>query len=266
MRIKIIFFPAAVAVSIAIFIMYVWPEFGNFQKARGELRESEKNLSETQEKKKNITELIAELDQNQSKENYVKSFLPLKRGEEEILNGLNFLATSAGVVIYDISLEKSPAGASPQNKSGEDAYSSKDVIFSSGSESGGTAAREIKPQLTAQKMKIGISGNYENMKNFLDQLYRIEMFNVSESWILSRADLKNKEPETPPLPADLLSLNVDINFAQLGQFKVGNNYAAPIFSQKSFNFSSYEKLESLTSQKIPALEAVGVERVNPFLP
>ncbi len=265
MRIKILIFPVALAVTIAIVIAYVWPEIGNVKKAKEGLAESQAAFQNIKEKRGNIEKLKIALEQNKDKEAFVLSYLPAQNQEEEIINKLNQLAADSGVALVALSPEKEQASvAIPENTNEE--LSSKDILFSSSGE-GTPAAGQQGPALRATKMEISVSGNYAAVKTFLEQVYKMEIFNNIISFSIAKeAEKGSQAGEEKTQNPDTLSAEAKIGFGYMSGTRLTGNYSAPIFSRSSFDFTPYDKLIQLVTKKIPALDVGSQGRDNPFLP
>lgn len=264
MRIKILIFPAALAVSIAVFIAYVWPQYQTLLNERTNLKTKEKILQETKQKKQNIERLTESLNQNKDKEGFVLAFLPVKRNDEDIINGLNYLATSAGVSLNSITVEKNKNQNVASVTSGQEATGSKDVLFATAPASENSAAA-YTPKMQTVKIKASIFGNYENIKTFLEQVYKMEMYNNLVSYAIS----SSKQSQVEGKPASLspvLTAVLEIDFGSLAKIQVGADLANPVFSAAGLNLEAYNKLSGLVSRNIPAIEVSGQGRANPFLP
>lgn len=275
MRVKILVFPLVLGSVIAIFIAYVWPQWESLNRARLNLKESEETLRIIQEKKNNIENLKNSLNQNASKEDLVLSYLPVTRGEEEVINGINYLATSAAVSLVSLSLEKTQEELAPDamvplaGGPGESA-SSGSPIFNQSSSDAALASQSVEPRFQKIKAKIGVTGTYENIKAFLEQLYKMEMFNDVSSLSISTAKQESAQEESAqarsPAVSGILSASLEVDFGYMSQYQVSRNYISPIFSTAAFDFGACDKLSGLISKKIPALEVGGQGRANPFLP
>ena len=265
MRVKILIFPLVLAGAVAILIAFVWPEWKKVQTLNKEAKASQALLVEVQEKKKNIEKLKAELSRIQDKESFVLSYLPVERSDEEIINGLNYLAANSGVSLAGISVEK-PAAAKTVDENTQ-AASSKDVIFS---KSGDASIMEVSgavlnPEIRYAKIKINVSGSYENIKNFLDQVYKMEMFNKIISFEVSSSPRQSSGQDQSADPS-ALSVAIEADFGRMPNVIVGKDYSAPIFGRTSFDMAGYEKLESLVARKIPDISVGDKGRSNPFSP
>lgn len=264
MKVKLLVFPAVLAVSIIILITYVWPEIGALKKTNSDLAGSKAILENILEKKSKMENLKNSLGQNQDKENFVLDFLPLEKNEEGIINGINYLATNSGASLTNLTLEEDK---NPVVKDDLNAVDSKGVLFSSsevnaGSQTGQSAGVKMR----FVKSKISLAGNYENIKTFLEDLYKMEMFNSVDSILISKQESGQFQGANIDQNSNTLYSDIEVSFAYLPRIKINGDYSPSIFGQSSFDFSAYNKLNSLVSKKIPKLEVGEEGRSNPFLP
>lgn len=266
MRIKILIFPVILAIVITICIAYIRPEFQKLKVIRDGIKTSETILAEARQKKDNIEKLKADLAQNKSKEDFVNSYMPIERSDEEIINGFNYLATNSGVSLSDISVEK-PAAAKTAASEPAQPASSKDVIFATSADSSITdvTGSILNPEIRYTKIKVGISGSYDSIKNFLDQTYKMEMFNKIVAFGVS-SGAKTDSGETETGNPSALSATIEADFGRMASVVVGKDYSAPIFGKTTFDMSGYNKLDSNVIRKIPAIEVGAKGRSNPFSP
>ncbi len=266
MRVKILIFPAALALSIAIVIAYVWPEKEAVREVRKALDGSRNTLQSIKEKKNNIDSLKKSLEQNQDKKSLVSSYLPSGQSEEEIINKLNWLAADSSVTLNTLSPEKETAKASAAGGEETAELSSKEVLFSSSQEPAAVGSRP-RATLRTVKINVGFSGNYASVKTFLEQIYKMEMFNNIASFSVTKEEEKSSQPagEEAKNPEALFA-KAEIEFSYLPPVRLERDYTAPIFSRSSFDFTPYEKLTQMITKKAPVLEAGEHGRANPFLP
>ncbi len=267
MKIKILVFPAVLAISITILIAYIWPEIDALRKANGDLAGSKAILENILEKKSKMENLKNSLNQNQDKEKFVLDFLPLKKNDEGVINGINYLATNSGVSLVNLTIEEDKNQvAVVENDPG--AVDSKKVLFSQSSEVNANSQvnklAEAKMQFV--KSKISIVGNYENIKTFLEDLYKMEMLNSIDSILISKQEEGQSQGVKVDQNSNTLYSNIEVSFAYLPRTKINGDFSSPIFSQTSFDFTAYNKLNGLISRKIPKLEVGEEGRSNPFLP
>lgn len=258
------------ALSITVFIAYVWPEQGALREAMKGFEKSKADLQSIIEKKNNIEKLKSSLSQNQSKADFVRKFLPAVKNEEEIINGLNYLAANSGVSLVSLSIEKDQTGIVTGGE-GAAAASSKGVLFPASPGAGAdTAGEQPEVQLSGVKTKAEVVGSYESVKSFLEQVYKMEMFNSVASLSIARQETGSQPDQgnNPPAGASsgTLLATLEINFGYLPEVKISKDYSSPIFSRSSFDLVAYDKLANLISRKIPVLEVGEEGRANPFLP
>src|SRR4030042_5207993 len=129
MRIKVLIFPLFRAISILTLIFYAKPEYDKMKLAKGELETKEKELADITAKQSNIKKLSGSLNQNKEKVVYIESFFPEKRGEEEIINGLHFMASNSGVTLNNIVSSKQQTQASAPAPASAEATRSQEAIY-----------------------------------------------------------------------------------------------------------------------------------------
>lgn len=263
MRIKIIFFPLTVALSILIFIVYIWPEIGNIRESLNKLEKSQSDLQDILNKKSNIEKLKQSLAASKDKEDSVLKFLPSSQKEEEIISGINYLATDSAVSLAGLNFKEQKTGTVTGGKSNE-ATSSKDVLFSSG-EDEELSELNKKEILKSAESEILVVGGYDNIRTFLEQVYKMEQYNDISSFSISTSEASEGTGEEAARPG-ALSATASVNFGYMPMVSVGRNYSYPIFSQSSFNFTPYNEMKSFIREKIPSLEVGETGRTNPFLP
>jgi len=240
MRLKIFFFPIALVVSIVLFIWFISPEFSQLKGDKSELDSQKNILREIKVKKQNVNNLNASLDGNSDKEKLVLEYFPSVEKEEEIINMLNYSATSSGIALLDFNADI--VKDSPKSFKAAEAEENK--------------APEVMVRKT--KVKLSLAGSYENIRSFFDKIYKIKRAND-----ISMVNISS-QPESESLLAE-----AEIYFSYLPQIHLSmeNELSDPIFSQKSFNFTVADKVAELTSENnVSKLEANPGGRSNPFIP
>lgn len=245
MRLKILFFPAALAISIILIVWFIAPEFSIIKDKMSELNSEEKSLQEIMDKKQNLNSLETSLISNADKESLVLNYLPSVRKEEEIINTLDYLATSSGISLLSLTATYAKA--------------SNALSASAIANQAGNSEEALKSEIAAKKIeaKLSLVGSYEGIKSFLDHVYKTEKANDIYFVNISR------QPES-----DSLLAKVNVNFSYLPQISlnVDDSLADPVFSQKEFKFAIVDNLMSLISGRIPEIEVGSAGKANPFLP
>lgn len=266
MRLKTLFFPIMLVISISIFIGFIWPEISTLREV------NEVNLAKKQEfegiaaKKAAINSMGKQIAGGDS-EKIVKEYLPEAKAEERIINNVNFLATDAGVSLVNVSLtgESASTGSADTTISGVAAAlnptaGAEAVLNSNGTSTPAVAAQTSK-SVTAS---ISVSGDYEKIRLFLGGLQHASIFNTVKSvTIAKQAEVKDEEGSVSN--ANTLLATAIVDFGYMLPEKV-DNQKVETFKQKIDN-ETVETLKKYVSQKNQAIEINGGSkgRTNPFL-
>ena len=268
MRLKIIFTPFVIVIAIIVSVWYIWPGIKDIQSKRKEIDANKENLNVILVKKQNSESLISVLDKNKDKEEFISKYLPASKNEDYIISGINYLATDSGLNLTSISIkdekETETSGQSGQEISTMNAGSASSLPAgsqASGSSSPGQAV-SAKSKIRLSDVSVALSGKYENIKIFIDQLYKMEMFNEISSVAISQNKSNGQEDQSG---SDVLAATFEIKFGYLPAIsaRTGN---FDIFSKNDFDFGPYSKISDFVARKIPNLDEGQKGKSNPFLP
>ncbi|MDO8529219.1 MAG: hypothetical protein Q7S18_00955 [bacterium] len=267
MRLKVIFAPISFLLAIVISIWYIWPAVQDIRTKMDEIKSSKDALNSTIEKKNNIKALESSLDKNKDKENFMLSFFPSQKSEEKIIDGLNYLATDSGLAFVKIAItEEKESVVQPGQAASSSPESNLSAADASSAVPGSLTTSAPKPlaKIKTVGAEVSIIGKYENIKMFLNQIYKMEMLNEISSLSISKPMESSSEGEQAS--SGSLSADITIKFGFLPITHVEAGGSLPIFSQRDFDFSFYSKLESMIAKKIPLLDEGQKGKSNPFLP
>lgn len=245
MKLKILLAPFMIVMSVIILIWFAWPAFQELGKNQQELNTQKSELENILLKKNNIQKMKNSLDQNQEKENFISSYLPIKKNEEKIVNSVNFLAASSQVTLINVNFEKSKA---VEEKTAEIDAS---LSISDTNQPGVSAKKKIK----YYNCIINISGGYENIVSFINKLNKMEFLNKMID-IQVKSDVKDD--------IQTISSEIVAEFGFLSPVSLGNDFSDPIFSVQNLNFESVDKIQKSMVEKAPNLEEGAKGRSNPF--
>ena len=250
MRLKFLFFPVMLIVSVALFFGYVWPDINTVGTLKEEKAGMEKQLAQADEKQKAIDTVNVSMKQDPAATTAILTYLPQKRAEEKIINNLNFMATSESVVLTNLSIvdiapkvpEQStmPVGATPINATGDLA---------------GASAVMATPENSMQfsEATLQLSGTYDNLSVFINKLQHEEMYNKVKSLSIT-ADNQEK-PE-------LLSANIVVDFGYLLPTKLNSQNIDKL--KPGFNTNFNQELQKYIAQKTVNIDLGSIGRTNPF--
>jgi hypothetical protein len=251
MRLKFLFFPIMLVITFSIFIGYIWPEINNIKDINREKLSNTQALQAVRDKQSSIKSIGTQI-LNSSSAEVINNYLPNKKVEERVIGGVNYLATDSGISLVSISLKSSNAtnsalGALPPVDS-----------------TVGGQAPYINDEPSFIEAAISISGDYEKIKLFLDQLQKMTLFNELKSLSISNSKSSSDNSNSSSLSADIA-----INFGYLPPVKPDDNKIARL--KTDLGSETIEALKQYITPKAESIastiNAAGTKgRTNPFLP
>lgn len=272
MRLKSLFFPVVVLVSLFIFISYIWPEISNLKDINKKKIINEKSLQDVRNEQTAVKSIGTQLAGNSEIGTIISSYLPAKKAEEKIIGGINYLAADSGVFLESASVKdlyvEDPYGAMAVDSSA----SSESAASTEGAEGDPALALNDTNKLRFIETIIGVRGDYEKIKLFIDQVEKMPMLNDIKSLSISRvketASSGSGDGETQQVSSNLLA-TMTINFGYMPLLEVDNNKL--INFKVAFDTSAINVLKQYISQKIDSSNYLvgntdGKGRPNPFIP
>jgi Tfp pilus assembly protein PilO len=261
MRLKVFFTPLAFLIAIVVSIWYIWPAVTEIMAKTSEVNTSKKNLESAISRKENSEVLKGVLDKNKDKEDFILSYFPFSGNNEKIIDGINYLAADSGLSLISFDIEEEKAD-NPFAQGNSDLSGANNSVASGSPANGEIQA--VKPKIKFSNAKITLSGKYENIKMFLDQIYKMEMLNTIDSLIIAKSS-GAETAENQGSSNEVLSVDVEIKFGHMPQIKERGDMLSEVFSKNNFNFSSYSKINELIAKKIPVLDEGQKGKSNPFV-
>lgn len=264
MRLKFLFFPIMLVISLSIFIGYIWPVIGDLKTANTEKMSHLDALKAINEKKLAIDRIDGEISKDGEGESVINEYLPNVKVEERILTGVNFLATDSGVSLVSISLgngsESSAATAATDSSITQQALVISDPMDVAGVEKISSVASN---DLKFTQADIIVVGDYEKIRLFIDQVQKMPIFNSVKSISISSQSTQAAADEATD--TNSLSANLVIDFGYMNTMKMD--------SQKIANFkpgldsNTISVVKQYISKKSPAVDSIGNRdgKTNPFL-
>lgn len=256
MRLKILFVPFILVLAVILAIWFIWPAFGDLKMQMKDLQAKQESLNNVVAKKNNMQILKNALNQNPDKESFVLSYLPSQKNEEKIINSINFLATSYQLGLINVNISKPKTTTTPN-------VTVQSLLNNTADAPTGTVLNPKEVQNMVANMSV--SGSYEQITKFVDSVNKIEFFNKIDSIEISTQSAAAANPQQK---TDSKTLNCDltVEFGYLMPLSAGTDYAAPIFSQVSFDFNKVNGIIQSISEKAPVLDDGTKGESNPFFP
>lgn len=273
MRLKIFFAPLVFLAAGIIAIWYIWPTIQDIQLETQELNSSKEALNLTLQKKDNLEVLKSMLDRNKEKEDFIDNYLPIAKNEDKIVDGLDYLATNSGLSLINVSVEEEKLPLITDEYG--NVYDPNNPTTATNSSTGSTTGSNdssVIPVFPLQTrfllVKANVSGKYENIRMFLSQIYRMEIFNKINSLAVEKISAGGYNPsgEEQAASSDTLTATVEMKFGYLPPVQRKVESSSEIFSSNEMNFSQYQRLKESVTEKIPALDGGQKGKSNPFLP
>lgn len=277
MRLKFLFFPLILVVSISIFIGYIWPEISNLRIANEEKMKHVSEVEGINNKKAAIQRIDAEINGDNEGETIINNYLPNAKVEERILTSVNFLASDSEVSLVDLSFDN----GNPEKKN------ENVELLSSGSPLSAAIASNAVNTSNPDNQKadaigdkqvmhttIMVSGEYEKIRLFIDQLQKMSPLNsIKNLTISSQTEESDKQGDVAEgedtsntqVSSSELSAEMNVDFYWMSPVKID--------SQKIANFKSgldndtIAVVKQYVSQKAPSVDKFGDAsgKRNPFL-
>jgi hypothetical protein len=259
MKVKILLMPLTLVIAVALLIWYVYPAFSNGSDGvldkYGQLKKENAQLTDLGERTSNADSLAAQLANNPDNKATLMEFIPNQIKEEQIMDNLNYLASSEGLAVLGISISQ------PDNTA---AIASSDGAAAPVSLDGSAApATSDAAAVTATDFSVEYSvlGTYGQVRNLLGKLNGFGRYNgVSSLDIEKPTTQQNASPATDSLQADL---TLDFNYLKPTTLSSDTNQ---VFLSNKLGTSIIEQIKN--SQNVPVLHLnIGQSgKTNPFIP
>lgn len=257
MRLKNLFFPLMLAVSIAVVVIYGWPAFSKISGVNTDRIEKGKRLEDLTKKGDNVELLNSRLEKGGEDITLVYAYLPQKQTEERIIDVINYVALGTpGVVLSELGIEKKTAAT---------------VDTASASSTAGaatSASTKSDGGLVFVTAKVGIVGGYADIKSFLNRIDAVDMYNLTKDVKISsmeKAGAKAEEGLVPTNDPDLLKAEITIDFGWAPAATLKDKIDSDVLERGSFDFAVLRKLRDAMQVKVPEISTGGAgNKENPF--
>lgn len=305
MKLKFLFVPLSILISIVLVIWYIWPTwFGaegirEYQKRidikKCELEEADFKVQSAESLKKFISS-----SEGKSSADKIYSYFPIEGRKESIINDINYIGNSSSVSVININVEseettdgdvqilatakggadKKVASASVAQaclnkvaeKYGEAVDINIDYLDPFAGLDGGTdeviseVEGALKNSTGVIKANISVAGSYKQLIIFLDNLYRMKTVNNTASINIHKDSSSGQNEEGEVAPsADFLLMDVDVYFG----YQSKDNNATLGFDDPIFEKKSFDLTAVSKLGKIVEIPEISVGdtgKDNPFLP
>lgn len=257
MRLKLLFFPIVLIISVALTIGFIVPLATSAMQKNKENLKMANDLETLRSEKNNIKDFDNMLTEDVEYKKVIYSYLPETKSEERMISGLSHLATISGVSVVSIGLEKN----------GIDNFSNKAVVNSTAGEETMESAimqDEDNPEAKNQivdlvNVDVSVIGSYEKILMFIDQINKMDMYNVINSLKISPQQNPGEDS------SNYLVADFQVGFGYMNKLNQGKMVNS---SNINSSLSAFDQLKGVVSStsKTENLEVGAVGKSNPFLP
>jgi len=222
-------------ISVAIFFGYVWPEINDARQMNSDYLDQSKQLSDMNDKQKAINDVADQIKQDPTTTQAITDYLPPKKSEEQVINNVNFIATSSSVNLVNLSIS--------------------DVAADATAASDPSAAQPQVDQsnpVSFTEATISAVGSYDNLGIFLSGLQHSGMYNQVKSVTI-------KFDDTDPQSLDA---NVVMDFGYMPPVKFSPQMLGKLSS--SLDSDSVSSLQKYVSNKAQNIDIGSTGKSNPF--
>lgn len=255
MRLKTLFFPIVLVISLLIGFVYIWPEVIKIRTIMAENITKKAQLVDIKSKSELIGSIGEKVSSGESVK-IVKEYLPEIKIEERIIKNINYLASDANVFLLDISLSDAVKNTSAELATPVEI----DPVT-------GLPLAAIQAGIQSTTAQINIAGTYQQVRIFLDGIQRLPIFNAIDSVSIQKKEAEKTTEGTEISNQDSLLVDLSVNFGFMPVSKITGVTASTFNS--NIDESSVNTLKGYFSNKnrIASTDFSGEKNVreNPFM-
>lgn len=258
MKVKILFFPLAIAITLMVAIFYIQPEIQSAMGARASVMEKETRLSDIEQKVRNIGLLGSDLDGNKENESLIMKYLPVVQDDDRVVDALNFLSAQSGLTLSSVKMDK-VAETAVKTEAVE--TTSKSALFATGDSTAAVKPAQIIAMPKTIKVTAEVTGSYEGIRDIVGKISKMDRFQNFAAVKVGRAGTSGQQEAAP---SDALKASLEINFAYLPKVRTTGNLDLPIFLQSKVDLKAVQSLRQYISSPVPFMEMGATGKGNPF--
>lgn len=234
MIIKILLFPVLLLLVLYFVIAQVVPTAQSISAKKDDIVKEEVKLQQAIEDVAKAEAFKSEVAAHPDEQAFTMDFVPNDQREEILLSDVSQIATNTGISLFSMG-------------------------FSEGrSDVRSDAATDNRPHLI--EGKIIVSGTYDNFKQFMHQMFRIQRLYSFKTFDLTKVE--QEEPEEGETKSELM-LNGVVSFAY--DYIPGMGVVSSSAAQQSIDYDLIKTVMDASSDTDPLVTEMH-HRSNPFLP
>lgn len=279
MKVKILLFPLSLVIALAFAIFWIQPEISAIFLLQSQKAEIESRLAEADRVIANIDALDRSLAENSGDVQFVSTYLPKEGSDDRIIDEVNFLAGESGLLLTSTGLSRVASQvvqtaaaevAAAESQAELDALTPGSYI-NTGTPTGPKitfVSSSPGAKVRSTDVSVSVFGKYEQIKAFVDRVYRADNFQSFLSLDVSKKTQNKAGSADVPAEAsasDVLGADMKIRFGVLPQTVVTQGVFLKTFDSPKFDLAVVQDLRSRVTSELPLLDVMPLERANPFL-
>jgi Tfp pilus assembly protein PilO len=257
MRIKIFAVPLLILAGLVFVIGFLVPSVSKLRSKVSTLKASEIRAQDVDGKVQRIDALKVELDAQAEQQNVLLTYLPDSRQEDGIINYLNRISSSSGVLLSNVSIEKEV-----EKNTGSEVTLEDLLAQAENSETSAIGGGPLVETPAAKAIKVGfkVVGNYDQVKSFLGQLAQVKRQDTIMTLKISKA------AGADSATSGILSVEANVNFNYLPKITSIIGLDSSILQTDGFDNSIIKKIQEEKTTVVEALSVGSTGKNNPFTP
>jgi Tfp pilus assembly protein PilO len=271
MRLKLIIVPALVILTLIISISFIKPDYDTLVQKKALLKQKQAEVAKIESTKANIASLVQNLDSKSDMEKFTLRYYPETMDQERVIDSFNFMALQSGLIIDSMEMkeiivekEESLGVGGPLTSvpgPGEMAPiegGSPDLMMP-------MVPTYKTPTPGSYVAQVRAKGGYENIKNFLDRLSRMDRMNslVQMSIKVDEKEVAEGTEEVAATSGQLIG-TFEARFDYVKGKEKQNAIGIPIFEKGTLSLETIEQAQARATSAVPVLTVNESGRANPF--
>jgi Tfp pilus assembly protein PilO len=272
MKIKLLFVPTLIILSVFIAIHYIKPAFDDYMQkrsARDTARYQAENIAKVTA---NAQTLKGALDQNQDAKTLLERYLPKTKDQARAIDNLNYLTSQAGMVTTNISFVASDEEQAMGGQAGSAVFATPadggvnpdgtplDPLAIPGAAPGETAVPlpYVRPEPKPFLVQLQTIGAYQNIKDLLAKVQGLDRLQKISSYKIEKSENGD----------GLLKLTLTSNLLYLSETpNTGDDQhvvSVPVFQGSELPLSEVDAIRSQILSPVADTQLGSVGNANPF--
>lgn len=259
MKLKVLFFPIILVISVSVFFGFIVPKWNSISDNAEKVKERETHVDILSRKGANIISLEKNLLLHGEEKDILYKFLPSEVEQEKVVNSMSRLADSSGISLIDVTFQKK----SNDEEDEEIIDPSKLPLFSAADDVSPVADDMLQHNLPRNKTKhsmvdMTFVGSYDSTRTFIVGIESMDILGSVKTIEMTKlADDESSE--------GIVSGHISVAFSYMSKATVSQGYSEEFFNNSTFDYSVASKISDDISNSTSNLSLGSIGTANPFI-